>query len=251
MGYISDDHIILSGREAKAMAKFCGKKGYMLFGNGGIYLASADKTAVVRIRLSETHKATGSDFAVKTQTVLACDNDFNRVVKAKGIDVLMKAKVDDEVIIYTGADGTCGGKEVPTDKFDRHEEDGDDLHRDMCVKLIDSIDQYLDEYSCDYCGGFLPIARNCFVNFSSITEAFGFTDECCVRVTGHDLREGKKEAVDENGNVGCYPTIKLKCGQTVIGGLKKRGRRQAVDIEFLQIGFSYFKSPDKIYRCDD
>lgn len=251
MGYIADNSVTLSGREAKAMAKFCGKKGYMLFGNGGIYLASANKAAVARIRLSETHKITGSDMAVKTQTVLACDNDFNRVVKAKGIDVLMKAKVDDAVVIYTDADGTCDGKVIPTDKFDRHEEDGDDLHRDMCVKLIDSIDKYIDEYSCDYCGGFLPIAHSCFANFSSITEAFGFSDDCCVRVTGHDLREDKEEAKDADGNILCYPTVKLKCGQTAIGGLKRLGRRQAVDIEFLQIGFSYYKKPNQIYRCDN
>lgn len=251
MGYINDDNVIFSGREAKAMAKFCGKKGYMLFGNGGIYLASADKTAVVRIRFSETRKSTGSDMAVKTQTVMACDDGFNRVVKAKGIDILMKAKVDDKVVIYTGADGTCDGKEIPTDKFDRHEEDGDDMHRDMCVKLIESIDQYLDEYSCDYCGGFLPIARSCFSNFSSIIEAFGFTDDCCIRVTGHDLREDKEEAKDEDGNILCYPTIKFKCGQTAIGGLKRYGRREAVDIEFLQIGFSYYKSPNEIYCCDN
>lgn len=251
MGYINDDNVQFSGREAKAMAKFCGKNGHVLCCNGGIYLLDEQRISIARIRLVETQGvavyANGREDKVE---VAACENDFNRHVSAKGLAVMAKAKVGELVTVYNDKNGTCSGVEFETDPFNYGMPGSSGKeHEEKWRKIVDGIDSYLDGYTIDYCGGKIPLAASCFSKFYALLDGFGFTGKCEVDVTGHDLREHAEPTKNDKGEVICAPALKLSCHQSAIGGLRG-APHQHVSVEFLQIGLSEYKDTKISYRCD-
>lgn len=234
MSFINNDSITFTGREMKAVAKFCGLRGTIFITKNAMYAFDGNRSSAMRIKYHETYVVTHNPCdtdpdkpRVETVRVDAFE-DFESVYMIQYVPPFAKLKVGDAVQFTK--DGKVLVNSAPSDirVFDIGGEDEYD-------KMFKSIDNAVDDpVECN--NENMSVQCLALMNIASIVDGFKINDNKSAYLAFVDSSHGKKTTSDGQYKFIKTPALMVKMAPTMFGGTKANGKRQYMDIDILYMG---------------
>ena len=234
MSFINNDYITFTGREMKAIAKFCGLRGTIFITKDAMYAFDGNRSSAMRIKYHETYVVTHNPCdtdsdkpSVETVRVDAFDS-FKSVYMIQYVPPFAKVKVGDTVQFTK--DGKVLVNYGPSDIkiFDVGMED-------KYEKMFKYVDNAVDDpVECN--NENMSVQCLALINIAGIVDGFKINDDKAVHLAFIDPSNGKKTTGDGQYKFVKTPALMAKMEPTMFGGNKANGKRQYMDIDIMYMG---------------
>jgi hypothetical protein len=232
MSFINNDSIAFTGREMKAVAKFCGLGGTVFITKTAMYAFDAKRARAMRIKYHETSVVTNNPFEanpekpiVETVRVDAFER-FESTYMIQNVQPFEKLKVGDSVQFLN--DGKVRVNFAPSDimTFDvKNEHDAEFKYVDDAVDTPVECNNENMSVQC------MVLAK-----VVGIIDGFKINDDKSAYIAFVDPASGRKVTGDGQYKFIKTPALMVKMAPTMFGGTKANGKRQYMDIDILCMG---------------
>lgn len=237
MSFINNDSVTFTGREMKAIAKFCGLRGTIFITKDAMYAFDGNRSSAMRIKYHETYVVTHNPCdtdpdkpMVETVRVDAFEG-FESVYMIQYVPPFAKLKVGDTVQFTK--DGKVLVNSAPSEihVFDIGGED----QYDKMFKYVDNgVD---DPVECN--NENMSVQCLALTNIASIVDGFKINDGKAVHLAFIDPSNGQKITGDGQYKFIKVPALMAKMAPTMFGGNKANGKRQYMDIDIMYMGLLF------------
>lgn len=237
MSFINNDSVTFTGREMKAIAKFCGLRGTIFITKDAMYAFDGNRSSAMRIKYHETYVVTNNPCdtdpdkpRVETVRVNAFEG-FESVYMIQYVPPFAKLKVGDTVQFTK--DGKVLVNSAPSEihVFDIGGED----QYDKMFKYVDNgVD---DPVECN--NENMSVQCLALMNIASIVDGFKINDDKAVHLAFIDPSNGQKITGDGQYKFIKVPALMAKMAPTMFGGNKANGKRQYMDIDIMYMGLLF------------
>lgn len=232
MSFINNDSVTFTGREMKAVAKFCGLGGNVFITKNAMYAFDAKRACAMRIKYHETYVVTHNPCdtdpdkpKIETVRVDAFER-FESAYLIQNVQPFEKLKVGDSVQFLN--DGKVLVNSATSDIRTFAVNGEYDGMFEYVDNAVDAPVECNNENMSVQCVALAKIA--------GIVDGFKINDDKSVYLAFIDPSSGKKITGDGQYKFIKTPALMVKMAPTMFGGTKANGKRQYMDIDIMYMG---------------
>lgn len=237
MSFINTNNVTFTGREMKAVAKFCGLGGTVFITKNAMYAFDSKRVSAMRIKYHETYVVThnpcdnGSDKpTIETVRVDAFEN-FESAYMIQDVKPFEKLKVGDTVQFFNDGKVLVNSDTSDVRTFVIDGEGKYDGMFKYVDKAVDTPAECNNEDMFVQCVALTKIA--------GIIDGFKINDDKNVNLAFIDPSSGKKTTNNGQYKFIDTPALMVKMAPTMFGGTKANGKRQYMDIDIMYMGLMF------------
>lgn len=237
MSFINNQSVTFTGREMKAIAKFCGLRGTIFITKDAMYAFDGNRSSAMRIKYHETYVVTNNPCNIdpdkpRVETVrVDAFKSFESVYMIQYVPPFAKLKVGDAVQFTKDGKVLVNFASSDIRVFDI----GGEVMYDKMFKYVD--DAVDDPVECN--NENMSVQCLALMNIASIVDGFKINDYKSAHIAFIDPSSGKKTTNNGQYKFIDTPALMVKMAPTMFGGTKANGKRQYMDIDIMYMGLTF------------